>query len=65
MCIDDIDALQPYRPGTVDDPEIGRLKRIIATLQSELNCYRELCPGRRYSPKHRMLVDYEFPDDSD
>jgi hypothetical protein len=63
MCIDDVDALLPYKPGTTDDPEIGRLKRIIATKDAELRCYREVFPGRYYSAKINALVDDGFPED--
>jgi hypothetical protein len=63
MCIDDIDALKPYKPATTEDPEIGRLKRIIACKDAELRCYREVLPGRRFSPKTNILVDDGFPDE--
>ena len=58
-CFDEQDLL-PYKPGTVEDPEIGRLKRIIALRDSELNCYRQLLPGRKFSAKHSMLVYEPF-----
>jgi hypothetical protein len=58
-CSRDIDELLPYKPGTVDDPEIGRLKRIIAMRERELAAYRELLPNLKFYPKCGILMDPE------
>lgn len=55
-CSGDEPELLPYKPGTVEDPEIGRLKRIIALKDAELACYRELAPGLKFYPKHGILM---------
>lgn len=57
-CFDEQDIL-PYKPGTVEDPEIGRLKRIIALRDRELAAYRELVPGLKFYPKCGILMDPE------
>lgn len=61
-CSGDEPELLPYDP-TPEHPDIGRLKRQIACLRSELECYRQLCPGRRYSQSTGILVDEEFYDE--
>lgn len=56
-CQRDIDELLPYNPDEKFDPEIGRLKRIIALRDAELACYRELAPGLKFYPKCGILMD--------
>jgi hypothetical protein len=56
-CPHDEPELLPYRPNTVEDPSIARLKRIIALKDAELACYRELVPGLKFYPKHGILMD--------
>jgi hypothetical protein len=57
-CFDQQDLL-PRKPEDVFDPEIARLKRIIALKDAELACYRELTPGLKFYPKHNVLMDPE------
>ncbi len=40
----------------------GPYKRLIERKNDELRCYRELLPGRVYSPDEKMLVDVAVED---
>lgn len=57
-CFDQQDLL-PRKPEGAFDPEVARLKRIIALKDAELACYRELAPGLKYYPKAGILMDPE------
>lgn len=54
-CFDQQDLL-PRKPEEVFDPEIARLKRIIALKDAELNAFREIMPGLKFYPKYGILM---------
>lgn len=59
------DHLEPREPAVgVTESEVGRLKRIIALRNAELECYRTKYPGWTFSPKSMCLFSTE-PDDGE